>query len=323
MIEQLEKNIYSFQVPLPDNPLKWLNTYVVAGTDGGRNLLIDTGFKRPECFEALMNGFQELGIAPENTDVFLTHVHSDHTGNAPALQKLGCRLIMGRTDHQVLLRDTWDVRKQRVLREGMPQAMLDLVFRHNPAVIYAPGAFNAEEKEAGDTLSYGGYAFTLIETPGHTPGHMCLYDAQNRIMFSGDHVLFDITPNICAWVQMADSLGAYLQSLARISQYPVRLALPAHRTVGEKTFEARISELLAHHTARLNEARQIVHENPGINAYDLAGKMTWRIKARSWDDFPPGQKWFALGEALAHLDHLVIGKQITRIQNKDGSIIYE
>ena len=50
--------------------------------------------------------------------------------------------------------------------------------------------------ENGDTLSYGGYTLECILTPGHSPGHMCLYIRELKQMFLGDHVLFDITPNI-------------------------------------------------------------------------------------------------------------------------------
>lgn len=323
MIQRLRDNLCSFQVTLPDNPLKWLNTYVVLGENGGRNLLVDTGFNRPECLNSVMNGFQELGISPENTDVFITHVHSDHAGNARALQKLGCRLIMGMTDHRVLLHDTWPERKQRAFCEGMSKDVMDLVFQHNPAVKFAPGVFDAVEVISGDVLSYGGYKFECIETPGHTPGHICLYDAQSHTMLCGDHVLFDITPNICFWIEMEDSLGSYLESLDHIEEYPVELALPGHRTVGNKTFEERISELKKHHAARLIEAEQVVHKNPGINAYDLAGKMTWRISARSWDDFPPGQKWFAVGETLAHLDYLVLRNRVCRSVDDNGMVTYK
>lgn len=322
MITKLQNNLYSIQVPLPDNPLKWLNAYIIRGENGGRNLLIDTGFKRPECVRAILDGFKILDIEPGNTDVFLSHVHSDHTGNAPEFKRLGCHLIMGKTDHRVLLRDTWAERKQRAINEGMSAEVMDLVFRHNPAVKYAPDPFDAEEIEAGTVLAYADYLLTCIETPGHTPGHICLYDSAKQIMFCGDYVLFDITPNICFWMESTDSLGDYLESLDRIDQYCVKLALPGHRAVGEKSFTERIAELKEHHAARLNEAERVVHKNPGINAYDLAGNMTWRIRARNWDEFPPGQKWFALGETLAHLDYLVARERIERCVDADGMVSY-
>jgi glyoxylase-like metal-dependent hydrolase (beta-lactamase superfamily II) len=80
MYSKIEENIYCIPVTLPDSPLKSLNAYVVRGS---RNLLIDTGYRRKECLDCLMEGLGELGISMDDTDIFLTHLHSDHTGLAP------------------------------------------------------------------------------------------------------------------------------------------------------------------------------------------------------------------------------------------------
>ena len=88
MTEQAYKNIYRIYVPLTGNPLKSLNSYLIKAEGTGKNLLIDTGFNCEECLEALLAGMAELGATAENTDVFLSHMHSDHCGNAAALQKL-------------------------------------------------------------------------------------------------------------------------------------------------------------------------------------------------------------------------------------------
>lgn len=260
---------------------------------------------------------EALSLAPEETDVFLTHLHSDHTGNAKELQDLGCRLLMGEKDMNYLHRMDPSIRNSRMLREGMPQEILTEVISNNPGRRYAPVPFDAETVQDGDRLSYGGYHLTCLSTPGHTPGHFCLYDRERELIFLGDHVLFDITPNISFWDGMEDALGTYLESLKSMMDLPVKYALPGHRHMGGISMRDRIIELLAHHDARLDEAERIVCEHPGINAYDLAGMMTWRIRSRNWAEFPPGQKWFAVCEALAHLDHLVLTGRITRADHGD------
>ena len=128
-IEQVADNIYTFPIVLPNNPLKWLNCYVVRSD--GRNLLIDTGFKRPECREALLDGMHQLGLTPDNTDIFITHLHSDHTGNAAYLAGEGFSVLMGRTDHRVVTMPEKDKHKEthaRFLREGIPKEDLDKAF---------------------------------------------------------------------------------------------------------------------------------------------------------------------------------------------------
>lgn len=317
MIKQLHENIFTFEVVLPENPLKWLNCYVIKGAEGERNLLIDTGFKRPECLEPLIEGMKQLNLNPADTDVFLTHVHADHTGNAAALADMGCKIYMSAIDHDVQITNTWQERIDRALREGMAPEILKVVFAHNPAYIFAPDPYEASDLYDGDVLHYGGYDLECILTPGHTPGHMCLYDRCNKRMFLGDHVLFDITPNINYWVQMDNPLGDYLNSLKKIEQYEAVVSFPAHRTTGSVTMNERALALIDHHAERLEETEQIIRSNPGFTAYQIAGKMTWRIRAKNWDEFPPGQKWFAVGEAIAHIDYLISLGKISR--NEDAT----
>ena len=180
MIKQLDNNLYTFEIPLPGSPLKWINTYVIKGNPGEKNLLVDTGFNRPECLQALLKGMAELHINPQQTDVFLTHCHSDHTGNAPALAKLGCQIFMGATAHQLQLRNTWPIKHKRALKEGVSPSVLKRMFVSNPAIMYAPEHYDAIELQEGDKLKYGGYNLRCISTPGHTPGHMCLYDEEKK-----------------------------------------------------------------------------------------------------------------------------------------------
>ncbi|MFZ0448192.1 MAG: hypothetical protein WAL98_03035 [Desulfatiglandaceae bacterium] len=57
------------------------------------------------------------------------------------------------------------------------------------------------------------------------------------------------------------------------------------------------------------------------NGYQMASKMTWDIKAKSWEQFPLMQKWFATGEANAHLRYLQ-GKQQVHSEIRDGQVFY-
>lgn len=321
MVKEIEKNIWMIPVPLPDNPLRQLNCYVIRDA-GGRSLIVDTGFNRRECLDALMAGVEELELDLHETDVFLTHLHADHTGNAPALIQLGCRAIMGAVDYELLDEDPRGKRVDEIRAEGMPPELLERLTRGGGAVFYAPGPFEAETVDEGAHLSYGGYTFECIRTPGHTPGHMCLYDGERGLMLLGDHVLFDITPNICRWEGVADSLGDYLESLRRVMSMNIDVALPAHRGAGSVSVRQRAAELIEGHRLRLDETERLVKERPGSTAYDLAGRMTWRIRAKDWDSFPTGQKWFAIGEAMAHLDRLAVEGRVERRVSGDGMIGY-
>ncbi len=312
----------SFPIPLPDNPLKWLNCYVILGGAEGRSLLIDSGFRLKACRDALFAGMDALGLRPENTDVFFTHAHADHTGNARALQDRGYRLLMGRIDLETLNTLDWEARKRRALCEGMPKAVLEEVFLHNPAVRLASEPFDAEAVEAGTILTYGTYRFRCLLCPGHTPGHLCLLDEEKELLLTGDHVLFDITPNINSRWPSSDALGDYMESLRALRPLRVSLALPAHRSQGDGNLSSRIDALLAHHERRLEETESILRQMPDSTAYQITSHITWRIRARNWDAFPPGQKWFAMSEALAHLDHLVRTGRCLRMTDEAGFVRY-
>lgn len=323
-LEKITEGLWTFPIVLPDNPLKWLNCYVIK-PENGRNLVIDTGFNREECLTSLLRGMETLNLTPENTDVFLTHMHADHTGNAAALQARGYRLMMSETDYGILageIEGGWSEVRIRAADEGMTGEMIKGIFQDNPAVVYRSDIFSAEFVRGGDRLSYGDYELLCIDTPGHTPGHMCLYEVNKKIMFLGDHVLFDITPNICAWSQVDDSLGLYLDSLRRISEFDVSIALPGHRSTGEISMNKRIETLIDHHSRRLKEVESIIGGAGEINAYDISGHMTWQIRARNWNDFPPAQKWFAFEETLAHLDYLTKTGRICRRTGENGRITY-
>lgn len=324
MLLELTEGLWTFPIVLPDNPLKWLNCYVVK-SNGGRDLLIDTGFNRQDCLETLLAGMSMLKMRPENTDVFITHMHSDHMGNAGALAERGSRIIMSQTDGLHFASEMQDQRveaRERAAREGFPRKAVDNLLAADRAVFFTSPMVDAIHVNEGDVLNYGSFSFACISTPGHTPGHMCLYDRQEKIMILGDHVLFDITPNICSWPGIEDSLGLYLDSLEKISAYDVALALPGHRSFGTLDVTQRVAELKEHHRARLEEVSAIAAEDPGLTGYQIASRMRWHIQAEDWEHFPEQQKFFAFSEAVAHLDHLVHQGVFYRWTDRDGICHY-
>lgn len=322
MPEEIAAGIYRIPVPLVGNPLKELNAYLLKGSDG--NLLIDTGFRQPECREALFAGLRELGVRRGETEVLLTHLHSDHAGLAP--EAAGEQTIfISEVDRPTLDDRTyrghhWGLIEARFRQEGFPLHLMARMNETNPARSMAPPVGGRYQGLAdGQILEKAGCRIQCLLMPGHTPGQMCYWLPDRGILFTGDHVLFDITPNITAWPDMVDSLGSYLESLKKIRCYEPELTLPGHRKQGD--LKSRVDQLICHHQRRLEEALRAVKDHPGQVAYELAGHMTWKIRASSWADFPVTQKWFAVGECMSHLDHLTALGEIRR-ELKDGKAIY-
>ncbi len=339
-MEEVLPGVWRVGVPLKGNPLKELNSYVVLGKAGGtKNLLIDTGFRTRACKEALFWGLSRLGVRMEETDILLTHLHADHCGNGPDLVKEGNRIFIGRTDGEIMVGagewkaenfgdakrgrglETIHGRKRERLREhGICPGLIEEMLRRVPSCTMAscPDFADYTFLDEGDALIAGQYQLRAIEAPGHTPGQMCFELEGTGAMILGDHVLFDITPNITDWPQVRDSLGNYLDSLTKLDGYDVKIPLPGHRKPGD--YHGRIRQLKDHHKMRLEECRQAVKRLGKAGLYEIGGSMTWNIRVSGWDEFPPAQRWFALGECLAHLDHL---KEMGQIEeHREGGVIW-
>lgn len=305
MHEEILPGLFRIQIPLPRNPLRILNCYVIKGD--GKDLVIDTGFRMPECMDAITEGLRELNVSMDSADILLTHLHADHTGLAPELATENTKVFISREEIPWMSgesrRSLWRADNEKFRRAGFPEeALLFLDNAVSRNMASDPRFSGYSPIDDGDEFKYGGYTLRAVATPGHTPMHMCFWMEDQKAMFTGDHVLFDITPNITFWSEMDDSLGEYLSSLKKIDAYDVRLALPGHRETGD--FHGRVKKLLEHHDDRLNECLSIIRENPGLTIYDITGKMTWKIRCNSWEDFPQGQKWFAVGECHSHIRHL-------------------
>ena len=78
MCEEVLPNLFRLKIPLPESPLKYLNSYVIR--DPQRCLIIDTGLNRNECLEAMQAGLRQIGVDLEKSDLFITHLHADHFG---------------------------------------------------------------------------------------------------------------------------------------------------------------------------------------------------------------------------------------------------
>ena len=93
-----------------------------------------------------------------------------------------------------------------------------------------------------------------------------------------------------------------MASLEKVYELDIELVLPGHRSISRNCRE-RIQELKHHHEKRFDEVISIL-ERGSKNAFRVASQMSWDILYDSWDLFPISQKWFAIGEAIAHLKYL-------------------
>ena len=277
MIECILPNIYRIEIPLPKNPLKALNSYLIK--DPRRNLLVDTGFNLEACRDAMDQALQELGIDMEETDLFITHLHTDHSGLVQHLSRPNNTVWMGKDDAEMFeanMREDLFIQTAGTLlfRSGL---LLDGVPNHpqeEATAKYADRAFvPVSVVREGDIFLRGGYTWQAISTPGHTAGHMCLYEAQHKILIAGDHILDKITPNLGLWSFKYDVLGQYIPSLEKIAALEVELVLPGHRNLIADV-RGRIEEIKQHHERRLQDVLQSLGKGKKTAA-QVAQHMQW------------------------------------------------
>ncbi len=318
---QVYPSIYQLEIPLPWNPLKAIHSYLIKGTT--RNLIIDTGFNTDEGRSILTDAMLELEMTPENTDLLITHLHSDHSGLAARLGNEGMSVYAGRIDGAMINEMShpsyW--RKFEELSILMDLEQDAVSFEEHPGYKYCPKEpVDFKLLDEGDVLDLGNFTLKVLDIPGHTPGHIGLYDAEKKLFFGGDHVLDKISPNITFWGFEQDILAVYLKNLDKVRALDIDYCFTAHRNILRDPIR-RIDELKSHHQNRLAEILDILASGPHT-VRQTAAAMHWDLRISDWELFPANQKWFAAGEAMSHLEHLA-AKGLAVRTNDSGVLHYK
>lgn len=322
--------IFQLKLPLParDILLGYVNVYLVKGDNG--YLLIDTGWNTEEAFASLKNQLAEIGIGIEDISrVVVTHVHPDHYGLAGRLKGLDrIQLCMHELERDTIKSRYQDMESllqktgQRLHTNGVPPDELPVIQTASVAMARFVVPTSPDITfHGGETISTGLFNFKVLLMPGHSPGHICLYEKDKKVLLCGDHILPTITPNIGLHPLSGDNpLGDYFDSLNTAGQLDVDLALPGH----ENPFsglQRRTEELIAHH--RLREAKILeTIQDKEKNAYQISNEITWISDTNgiSWRSLAPLHKRLAILETLAHLEQMRFSGEVNKFAR--GDIIY-
>jgi glyoxylase-like metal-dependent hydrolase (beta-lactamase superfamily II) len=300
------------------------NVYVIE-EEGGGVALFDAGIGTKDGSQALLAGFGRLGISLGDVRrIFVSHGHIDHYGYARAAQEAsGAPVFAHPRDHdKVTGRDRsarrLDLFAAYLHRLGAPAHLLDQVKIHRQdALRMARPLEQVEPLAAGSILRFKRFSAEVLHLPGHTPGLVCLWASQPRVLFSDDHLLERVSPNPLLDLEgqpepTHKALLAYLISARRVRDLPAELIAPGHAEPFSG-HQAVIDRLVAFYQKRQLRILDLLGGGPRTPA-ELAPMVFPHAREH--------QLYLTLSEVMGNLEVLEAEGRVARSE-REGRIRFE
>jgi glyoxylase-like metal-dependent hydrolase (beta-lactamase superfamily II) len=313
-LNEVADGVFELRLPIPfEDGL--VNVFLFV--DGSEVDLLDCGMNSGDSLALIRESIAELGDK-RLRKLVVTHIHPDHYGAAGVLAGPGLAdLYLHRLEvplvnpRYVELEHLVAEVRRYLLVNGVPAEETEVLSNSQRALsqVVSP-AEPAVQLDGAEMLTLGKTVVRVEWTPGHSPGHICLYAAAEGLLFAGDHMLPDLSPNIGLHPQSTpDPLHEYLDGLRRMAGLHPRLVLPAH---GRPFTDAagRVETLAAHHRKRLERIAAIIGEGE-LTGWEVALKL-WGPRENLYE------KRLALQEGLAHLQALAVEGTAVKLVTPDS-----
>lgn len=301
-LTEVHPGVHELRLPIPWED-KRINCFLFP--EGDHVDMIDCGMSAEASFALIRRAVAEVsGGRGRLRRLVVTHIHADHYGGAGELtERDGAQLFLHRLEvpmvHPRYLEiDQLVEEVGRYLQlHGVPEQEATIMKNASRWIReFVLPATPTLQLDGTETIEMGGRTLRVEWTPGHSPGHVCLFDPETRLLFAGDQLLPDVSPNIGLHPQSTPNpLDDYVASLRRLAAFDPVLALPAHGRPFE-TVRARVDELIHHHERRKERILDVIGDG------ELDG---WQVATAIWgrrDDLLDMR--LALQEGLAHLQSL-------------------
>lgn len=300
------------------------NVYVIE-EEGGGVALFDAGIGTKDGRDALHAGFQKLGISLGDVRrIFVSHGHIDHYGYARAAQEAsGAPVYAHLRDHDKLTGRNRTLQQLErysgyLLRLGAPSTILEHVKIHwQDALRMARPIEQVEPLSAGAVLRFKRFSAEVLHLPGHTPGLVCLWAAQPRVLFSDDHLLERVSPNPLLDLEgqtepTHKALLAYVESARRARDLPAEVIAPGHAEPFSGHREI-IDRLLGFYEKRQQRILALLNEGPRTPA---------EVSAAVFPHAREHQMYLTLSEVMGNLEVLEAAGRVVRSE-RGGRIRFE
>ncbi len=299
---EIFSGIYQLKMPLPFR-LNHINLYLLEDVNGW--YLIDTGLNT-QLSQDLWAAFLQSGFFRKPIQkIILTHLHPDHIGMSAWLsEQLAVPVAISAGDWAMatFLWNNGDAAGEAIyqqhwrhfgLRGSQLNEMVELRGQYRKLVKHLPKAVDIIHPH--DRLFSSSGTWEFLPGAGHSPEHMALWNSEQKLLISGDHLLPSITPNISLHpVGLRNPLESYLQSLEEFSLLDCKHYLPAHGAVSSD-FRERINQITLHHQQKFAD---LMNQLP--TRFTVVDALPCIFTA----DLPAHQLLFAYGETAAHLIYL-------------------
>lgn len=311
--ERTLPGVWRLRLPLPWPGVPHCNAWAIAAGDG--IVMVDTGMHEPGSEGHLDRALAQVNLKVETTRLLVcTHAHADHYGQAETIMnRAGCELWMhphhdhmraAATDPEVALMQRLEIARQSGVPEVPLQAYGAARRAHGVAAYVEPDRALVPGVQVHTDLG----TWEVVETPGHAPSHVCLFQPERRLLLSGDHLLGRVSLYFdYGWSQ--DPAGEFLASLDRVEALGARLCLAGHG----RTFSDVQSHIDANRSLvreRLARVEEVVAGDT-LTAFDAVPHVYGDAVT------PTNVNWW-LSETLCYLRHLEVTGRAARIPGDDG-----
>ncbi len=320
-VTEVAPGILWLRMPLPF-ALDHINLWLLAEDDGWT--LVDCGIGNAATRALWTTHFSSTMRGLPLRHIVATHCHPDHLGNAEWLAThFGCRvsmtlgeflaahaLIDARAAHSPAA--TLELFRAHGMSDADVAALGQRGNHYAALVPTAPASF--DRIIPGDVVTAGNTTWSTIFGYGHSSEHAALYSATRGVLIAGDMLLPRISTNVSVWPSdpEGDPLGRFLASIAGFLPLPAdTLVLPSHG-LPFRGIALRVAQLQAHHDARLAELEAAIAAAAGpVTATQMIPVLFRR-------ELDLQQRFFAIGEAIAHLNYLWQRKRLRRTLSAAG-----
>jgi len=232
--DRVMPGLWRLRLPLPWPGVPHVNAFAIGAGDG--IVLVDTGIHESSAREELTRALDQAGLRLADVRLLVcTHAHSDHYGLASeVVEAAGCELWM-HPRHEHMTRAAADPERALERRievaqqSGVPLEPLRRWAAERRARSYGIAGVVLPQRELVEGVEVDTElgAWSVVETPGHAPSHVCLFQPERRLLLSGDHLLGRVSLYFdYGWTP--DPVAEFLQSLAAVERLGARLCLPGH-----------------------------------------------------------------------------------------------